>query len=353
MTMRSISNGMKERILENWRTLSATLFSIVLIAGVYLIARGVESPPTAQASTESALLQAIATKDSDGDGLTDWEEALYGTDPHIVDTLKLGTSDGDAVARGLIVPLAIADIPAVASSPASTDSNGLPAAPAEGTLTAAFTKTFFALFVAAKQASGGADLSEGEMQNISDEALASISTFMDVAPDFKSAKDLTVSGSGAEALKDFATRAEWVLSKRASNATKSELLYLKDVLENNGATAVSYISSIAKAYRESAIGLAVLSVPQELATDHLSLVNAMMRMSQISADFAKVNDDPLSTILALKQYPDAILALGNAFIRIGTVYRTVGISLPSGTPGAAFVNLIQNVADQQAAAKKP
>lgn len=344
---------MKERILENWRTLTATIFSVALITGVYMIARGVESPPVAQASTESMLLQAIATKDSDGDGLSDWEEALYGTDLHVVDTSRLGMTDGEAVARGLIVPIAIADIPTATSSAAVIDSDGLPPAPAERTLTSSFAKAFFTYFVRAKQASGGANLSESEMQNVADQALKSLSATFTIAPDFKSAKDLTVSGSGPDALKAFAVSAEAVLLKNTSTATTSEINYLKYVVENNDTSALSHLSSIAKGYRNSAVGLAMLPVPQELASDDLALINAMMRISQITADFARVHDDPLATILALKQYPDAVLALGNAFIRIGTIYKAAGISLPAGSPGAEFVNLIQNVADQQAAAKKP
>ena len=344
---------MKDIILAHWRTLTATLFSVALIVGVYIIARGVESPPTALASTESALLQAIATKDSDGDGLSDWEEALYGTSPSIVDTSNLGMTDGEAVARGLIVPISIADISPAPSSPASADSGGLPPAPREGTLTAAFAKTFFALFVKAKQASGGADLSESEMNDVASQALSSLGTALGIAPDFKSAKDITVSGSGADALKEFAVNAEAILLKNTSMATTSEINYLKRVVEDGDATALPYISAIAKVYRDSAIGLAVLPVPAELAGDHLALINAMMRMSQISADFAKVNDDPLTTILALKQYPQAVLNLGNTFIHIGSVYKTAGISLPGGSPGASFVNLILNVAANQKSAKKP
>jgi hypothetical protein len=77
-----------------------------------------------------------------------------------------------------------------------------------------------------------------------------------------------------------------------------------------------------------------------------------MRVSEINADFARVNVDPLATMLALQQYPQAVLALGTAFINIGKVYAAASISLPSGAPGASFVNLIGDVANEQAA-KKP
>ena len=40
--------------------------------------------------------------DSDGDGLTNWQEYVYGTDPYNADTDGDGISDGEAVRRGLI-----------------------------------------------------------------------------------------------------------------------------------------------------------------------------------------------------------------------------------------------------------
>lgn len=344
---------MGDRFSDNWRIITAILFSTVLVAGAYVLARGIESPSIAQASEEAALLQAIATKDSDADGLSDWEEALYGTSSSKIDTFNLGMTDGQAVAKGLIVPKAIADIAVATSSPTSLDANGLPPPPAEGTLTAAFAKNFFTLFLAAKQKSGEADLTESEMNDVATQALSSLSTSITSAPDFKSAKDLTVSGSGADVMKEFAVSAEAVLLKNKASASKSEILYLKDAIENNDAMAFSHIASIAKTYRDSAVGLAVLPVPKELAEADLALINAMMRISGITSDFVRADTDPLATMLALQQYPQAVLALSNAFIHVGTIYKNVGISLQAGAPGASFVNLIKNIADKQAATKTP
>ncbi len=117
------------QILPNWRITLAVLFSIVLIGGSFLLAHSVESPQVAQASTETALLQAIATKDSSGDGLPDWEKSLYGIplNASTTDYFNLGMTDGEAVAKGLIVPKAVADIPTTASASSSLSADGLPA----------------------------------------------------------------------------------------------------------------------------------------------------------------------------------------------------------------------------------
>lgn len=334
--------------------LAAALFSAVIVVGAYMLARGVESPDVAQASAETALLQAVATKDSDGDGLPDWEETLYGADPHTSDTFHLGMLDGEAVAKGLIVPKALADMPAATSSPATVGADGLPPAPAEGTLTSAFAKSFFTSYLAAKQAAGGGALSESDIKNVSAQALGSLSSAVATAPDFKSSKELKVSGSGSDAMKAFAVSAEAVLLKNTSSATKTPLGYLKSILEDNDTTAFAHLSSLAKAYRGSAAGLAALPVPEELAVANLALINALMRMSEIINDFTRADSDPLTTILALQQYVGVAQALGNAFMNIDNTYATAGVSIPAGTPGASFVNLVADVtASQQYVAPKP
>src|ERR1035437_7373016 len=133
---------MRGEIFKHKQIGAATLFSVVIVVGAYFLARGIESPPVVQASTETALLQAIASKDSDSDGLPDWEESRYGTDPHVADTFHLGMTDGESVAKGLIVPKAIADIPVATSTPTANNNIDYATAgltpPTEGTPADAF-----------------------------------------------------------------------------------------------------------------------------------------------------------------------------------------------------------------------
>ncbi len=342
-----------------WRIVGAVFFSITLIVGAYMLGHGVESPNVAEASTETALLQAIATKDSNGDGLPDWEKTLYGipVNSTTTDYFHLGMTDGEAVAKGLIVPKAIVDIQASTSSPAqavSADSS-LPPPPPDGTITASFAKNFFMLYLAAKQANGGAPLSQTDITNVTQEALRQLSQSITPAPDFKSMQNLTVAGSGPDALKSFAAAAEAVLLKNTSNATTSEIHYLQyAVQDSNDTDALTHIASIAKAYRDTAAGLAALPVPQELAGDDLALINALARTSEILSDFTRVNTDPLATMLALNQYPQAVLSMSTAFLHIGQIYANAGITLPPGTPGSSFVNLMTSVtASEKSSAQKP
>lgn len=328
----------------NWRVLAATLLSAALIVGAYVFARGVGAPSPAEASTEAEILKVIATKDSDGDGLPDWAEALYGTSSSAVDTFNLGMPDGEAVAKGLVVPKAMSDITVATSSSSSASivadiDPSLPPPPEEGTLTAMFAQNFFTLFVKAVADNGGEDLSEEQMNDVANQTLNSLSSLVAAAPPFKSLKDLTIASSGPDALKAFAAEAEAVLTKHTLDVKKTELFYLWDVVQKNDTAALAPLASLAKGYRESAVGLSVLTVPSELADAHLALVNTLMRLSQVTVDFARVNTDVLATILALHQYPQVVLVLNDVFVRVGETYATAGLSLSTGTPGAVFVNL--------------
>ncbi|MSU74508.1 hypothetical protein EXS57_01880 [Candidatus Kaiserbacteria bacterium] len=332
-------------IFLHWRALAATLFSVVLVVGAYLLARGIDSPPSAQASTESALLQAIATKDSNSDGLPDWQGVLYGIpiNSTTTDYFNLGMTNGEAVARGLVVPKAIADI-TIVTSPSGLESvdPSLPSASPEGTLTDVFSKSFFSLYLDAKVANGGVELSASQINDLASKTLDSLSSLVTPAPEYKSAAELTVAGSGVDALKTFAAQAEAIIvkNKKATTATKSEILYLQDVVERGDVSALPHLVSIAKMYRDTAVGLATLSIPTELASHTRALINTLMRTSGITSDFARVKNDPLATILALEQYGNSEEALPKIFSALSGVYAAAGITLPVGTPGALFLNTV-------------
>jgi uncharacterized protein (UPF0264 family) len=145
-----------------------------------------------------------------------------------------------------------------------------------------------------------------------------------------------------------------IFKKNTTAATMNEIGYFQAAVQDNDASALIHLASLAKAYRNSAVGLAVLPVPQELAGTHLAIVNTIMRLGEIDDDFSRVNTDPLSAMLALQQFRQTELAGEQAFIALANTYAAAGIVLPNGTPGASFVNIMANIgAQQRAAATNP
>lgn len=335
--------------IQKWRISISVLIALGLVIGAYLVAtNGALKPGVVQASTETALLKAIATKDSDGDGLTDWEESLYGTDPHIIDSKKLGMTDGEAVAKGLIVPKAVADIPSETGEAGATVVAGV-SAPAKGSLTDKFAQNFLPLYLDAKQAKGGQSFTEEELADIAKRAVTQLMDAVAPIGDFKTARDLKVVNGGAEQLRLFAASVETIFVANQNDVTKSELFYLQDLMQKSDRSAIEHLASISQAYHQMAQSLSVLSVPEELATDYLNLINAVERIGKITSDFARVESDPLATVLALTQYPESVLALGTAFIHFYEIYSAQGVHLADGEPGASFINVIPDIAASQEA----
>lgn len=332
-------------ILRHGSIVSASILAALLIVGAYFFASGSLAPRQVGAEGTAALMQAIATRDSNGDGLPDWEKVLYGIpiDATTTDYFHLGMTDGEAVARGLIVPKAVVNIPKQQTSSSTYADYGLPPPPAEGTLTGAFAKNIFLIYLNAEKANGGAPLSQAQQRLVAKQALSQLLRAIPPVTNFKSQKDLTVSTSSLDAFKTFANAAGMIFLKNKSTATTTAVEYLKESLATRDNTAMlAHMASLSKMYQDAAAGLAVLPVPKKLAAADLSLINSLANLGSITNDFTKVNTDPIATLVALERYPQTVQSFANALTSINILYAIAGVSLPTGSSGADFVNIIMN-----------
>lgn len=319
--------------------LAALILAAVLVVGAYVLALGTAFAPRAVATTETELLKAITVRDGDGDGLADWEELLYGTDPHTVDSKGLGMTDGEAVAKGIIVPPVSVDIPSTPGRGQSAEELGL-ASPSEGSLTDIFAKNFFVLYLKAKQ-EAGRELTEDEVALLAAKAIEGLAGTAKPSGDFKTAADITVEGTGKDALRTYAAAAEAVFMAHATAYPKSELEYLAEAVKGDTG-ALEPIRKIAAAYHAVARGLATLPVPLEARDTHLALVNALAAIGNTASDFGRYDTDPLTTLLAVTQYRVAVSNMINAFIDTAEVYRTANITFSEEEAGRGFVHTISD-----------
>lgn len=343
-------NTMATGLGVQWRIFSAALIATVAIIGAYALARGVGQPSHASASAETELLASVAAKDTDADGLRDWEEALYGTDPRVADTRKLGMSDGQAVAKGLIVPIAPLALSTGSSTALALDPS-MPV-PAEGTLTRAVAANLYKVYLESLAKTPDGTLTTAQIQAMTDSVVDNLNASIAPAADFKTRADITVSGSGPEAMKAYAAAAEAVMHANKSSAKKTDFEYLSSALQDGDQEALQHLASIAKMFKSAAVGLAVLPVPVELAAAHLELVNSFARLGAINEDFTRTDTDPVAALMALKQYPAAAQQFVTAFASVTNVFVAHGVTLAPGEPGAGLVNLVPTAAKQQAAATK-
>ncbi len=333
-------------ITQRWGITIAILFATVAIVGAYLLGTGALKPLQANAISPAMLLQSIATKDSDHDGLPNWEEALYGTNPYKADTFGLGMTDGEAVARGLIVPKAFTIPSTVATSTSIVASTTVPES---GTLTNLFAKNLLANYLTQKALNNGAKLSKQQMSNIVQRAMSQINILSTQQPPYRTLSQIKVSGSGSVAMRAYAAAVQKAFAKHTIKQDKGELVYLQEAAQNPSSASVplAHVHAIAEIYRDAAASLAQMTVPKEVAQANFELVNTYARMANVSDGLAKVNSDPITAMLALSEYKKGILSFAKAYTDLGNAFQSAGVILSPTDPGYSFVNVMHGIATKQ------
>ncbi len=319
-----------------------------MISGAYFYAIGGFIPRQVDATSITGALQSITTKDSDGDGLPDWEETLYGTNPHKIDTFGLGMTDGEAVAKGLILPIAATPSATATSANQTASSTSSNTTLATNSITAQFTKEFYTDYLAAKTSNGGKAPSKKQTTNIALNIIQKIST-KNALVNYRTLSQINISGSGTKALRSYAATAQKALTSNTLSENKWVPSYLQEAVSGSSTSteAITHIRNISHMYTKSAAILAEISVPKEVAQANLDLVNAYAHMGAVTSNMAKFNTDPLVTFLAITKYKTSLLALAHAYVELSNVFRTAGVTFATGTPGASFVNVATDVAAKQ------
>ncbi|MEI6581082.1 MAG: thrombospondin type 3 repeat-containing protein [bacterium] len=250
--------------------------------------------------TQNLTVNELIKKDSDGDGVLDWEEALWGTDPN-----KAATFDNipdKTYVENKRKELKVAN----PEDPATNTTN-------ENNETAKFARQFFASIAAMKQ---NGDVSAETINNVSNALGQNIinPTMIDkyTEADIKIAKgDLT------QDQEDYYVKAANLFEKYKAQGIGDELEIIGG-MAGTGVTnkdSVDKLNTIATAYQEYAQKMTVLPVPESLKTYHIQIINSSNNTGISVKDMIKITDDPIVGLSGLSQYEkysqDLITSVGN------------------------------------------
>lgn len=320
------------------RLVVASLLALLMIGGTYLSTGpnpffGMTRIAGAQSSEE--LLREYAAKDSDTDGLPDWQEALYGTNPLNPESFQQGIKDGEAVAQGLIEPKVM-----VRPEGETTDLDSIPGTvAAPSSLTDRFAQTLLTQYLSNRGAQVPTSeeivaFVEAGIQNLSAES---------ASPNEFSLAQVRVAPDGADALATYAAEAERVFALNTVAADTNELSYFSAALKGDDA-ALAKIGAISGAYEDIANALMQLSVPSEARQAHLTIANALMHLSETSADMASMKTDPLRALMGIGLYDKYATELVAGFKNLDGVFDARQVSIPEGSVGHYFISTAADAA---------
>lgn len=298
----------------------------------------------AEAESAEELLKAYAAKDTDTDGLPDWQESLYGTDPNNPESFQAGIKDGEAVAQGLVQPRV-----AVRPEDEPIDPSTIPGTvAAPSSVTDRFSQTLLKQYLLSR---GENPPTPAEITAFVTDALADLS-LSSQHPDAFSLADVRASSeTGTDGLALYAARAEEALASQNIRPAKNELFYFSDAVKGNS-SALGKIRQISDAYEASSRAFMQVPVPEEARRAHLSVANALNGMAAITEDLASLETDPLRALVGLAAYDKQSAELIRALASMHNVLSARSVSIPAGQSGAEFLFLAEESARSAAAGQQ-
>lgn len=244
-------------------------------------------------SYEGVLVWDLVKKDTDLDGIPDWEERLYGTDINKKDTNDDGVPDSQEIEQRRILE--------------DGDDKNL-------TETEKFSREFFATAAALSQTGAMDDEAVEKLNTSLLEKIQSPEvrkTYL--LSDLKTTEDTS--------LKTFTTYNSALISifiKYQAKESVAEILeeFIGDG-ESENVAALARLDPIIKQTNTIISGMLAVKTPQALAQEHLDIVNALEKLSENLSDIKLYDTDPILSMGGISAYEENSASLESAIIKLG------------------------------------
>lgn len=322
---------------KTFRILSASAIALALVGGAYWLA-GSPKASIADAESTEALLRAYAEKDTDADGLYDWQESLYGADPENAHSLDATLTDKAAVESGKVAPKFAADT----SSLDETSDESVPGIEAEPTtLTDRFAREFFENFLAEKGA--GALPSAEDLEAFVTAEINNLSSQNAVANKY-SAASITTNAAGPDALRAYARTVETAVSPYSAQNEESEIVYFGNAIYSGDMKQLVPVRRAASFYKNIGAAFIKVPVPSEAAQAHLRVANAMAKLGTIIDGMGTLDTDPLQAFVSASAYEASVVELKDAFASLYRSFENQNVVISETETGGRFYAALKNSA---------
>lgn len=296
------------------------LAALVIIGAAFALSR---TEPTEKESGEALIARRAAElaldKDSDGDGLKDWEEAIYGTDPNNPDTDGDGIPDKDDVKN-----------PTEAEPGDQATSTGGQVF----TATDRFSQELFIKYVEAKKS--GKEISSELGEEIANELL-SRSYGLPLEP-FDPAKLTLVNSSDPSFIRTYGNSFGAIISTPVPAGVPNEFTVLEEITVRGTATEknLADLEKLYTRYQTMRDRLIALRTPVDAAEAHAQFIQGVDILRTVVMGIQGLEIDPIGSLSKIAMYEDGINILGAATIRLKQFFIAKGVAFSAGESGSAL-----------------
>lgn len=239
--------------------------------------------------TQTKIINNIAKKDSDNDGLKDWEEGLWGTDPNNPDTDGDGTNDGDEVSAGRNSSVAgpddkLTDNDFIEKTNSNFSDENI-------TKTDKFAQDLFGKYLSLRQNS-----QEGLNNEDKNFLITSVmeDSLYDEVDNKYTVSDLNVTDDNSKTtLKKYGNDFISITELYSQDLNQNELIVFERMLRMENKEDAMYLKKSSEIYNMAIDKLIEIKVPNNLAFVHLDIINSYNIISNALSDMSSALDDPL------------------------------------------------------------
>jgi len=245
-------------------------------------------------------------KDSDGDGLRDWEETIFRTDPYNADTDNDGTPDGEEVRAGRD-PLVAGPHDLLATT-TPREREALPG-PLGRNLTMQLAETFGKSIIIPRAINPEAPFDPRTASLSALQETLSAQTQSAVAP--LTEKDIIISpDSTPEAAKKYIDTFNSIINDSfAGLQSKPEVMVFAEAIESQEYAKLKALDPYLAAFREAITQLKRLPAPKDFAALHLEYLNLARQQEEAVKNMRAAEKDVIRGILGVREYALTIQAL--------------------------------------------
>lgn len=277
----------------------------------------------------------LVSKDSDNDGLKDWEEVIWNTDPQNSDTDGDGTQDGEEITLHRDPMIAGPNDYLIGYKPESTAINNQ----ATSTFTNQLSNDFLTRYFLTKGLNDGAPIDEMQKNDLNS---AFVRDFQNKVENFHkdefSEKDIIV--STRKSPKEYINDLEWADSTYYKGLKTLELDIFKEAVSSKDFSKLSALDPYIAATKKHIAFLKKEEVPISYADLHLEFLNVTNNAKYADEKMRNLENDPLGAIAGAQYFATQVPRFINVLKNIKERVDSDKLIFNKNESGAQFYNYL-------------
>lgn len=311
------------------RKLILTVLALALVGGAvfYAATREPKTETVYRTPEEESIAKAAAilAKDTDEDGLKDWEEELWKTDPKDPDTDSDKTMDGEEIRLGRD-PLKPApdDLLAAEEIATKTTLND-----EKSTATDNAARRFFAQYLARKRS--GVPFTADEEKKMFEDFFSAPPPLLPVAT-YKTSDLEIIKDADRDAYRAYGNAIGRVIQENETT-TPNEADILESASEHEDPEELAAIAERVTHYEAIITGVKAIPIPEDAAAIHADLLTAFEAVRLSTQGMQYLLTDPIKGLGSIGYYPHAVGLLVESFNRLAALFEQKEVSFGKDEPG--------------------